>query len=74
MYAQMSNRDHVGKCLFDAFPVHNGLKQGNDLFSLLFSLALEYCIKKVQDNQKGLKLNGLNWELVYADVNLLGRI
>jgi hypothetical protein len=59
--------------LSDNFPVQKGIKQSNILSSLLFNSAWEYTIRKVQDNQTGLKLNGTHQLLAYADdVNLLG--
>jgi hypothetical protein len=63
----------IGKHLSDSFPIQNGLKQGDALSPLLFNFVLEYTIRKVQENQAGLKLNGTHRLLAYADdLNLLG--
>jgi hypothetical protein len=62
----------VNICLV-VFLIQNGLHQGDALSPPLFNFALEYVIRKIQENQVRLKLNGTHQLLAYVDdVNLLG--
>ena len=61
------SRVRVGKHLSDMFPIKNSLKGGNALSPLIFDFALEYAIKRIEENHDGLKLNGAHQLLVYAD-------
>jgi hypothetical protein len=59
--------------LSDNFPIQIGLKEEDALSPLLFNFALGYAMRKAQENQVRLKLNGTNQFLAYADdVYLLG--
>jgi hypothetical protein len=67
------SKAHTGKHLSDSFSIQNGLKQGDALSPLLFNFVLEYAIRKMQENQVGLKLIETHQLLAYPDdVNLLG--
>jgi hypothetical protein len=58
------NKVCIGKHLSDSFPVRNGLKQAGALSPLLLNFALDCAIRKVQENQVVLKLNGTHQPLM----------
>jgi len=63
----------INKHVSSAFPIKNGLKQGDALLPLLFDSALEYAITRVQENQEGLKFIDTHQLLFYAaDDKLFG--
>jgi hypothetical protein len=64
------SRVRIGN-LSDKFNIENGLKQGDALSPLLFNFSFEYAIRRVQEHQKSLVLNGTQF-LAYAnDVNIV---
>ena len=50
----------VGKHLPDIFPIKNDLRHGEVLSPLFFNFALVYAIRRIQVNQKVLKLIDIN--------------
>jgi hypothetical protein len=65
---------YIGKNLSDAFTTQNGLKQGDASSPLLVNFALECAFRKVQENQKDLKLmEQINFWFYTYDVTMLSK-
>jgi hypothetical protein len=62
---------HIGKHLSDSLLIQNGSKQGDALSPSLLNFALEHVLRKVQEYQMGLKLNGTHQLLAHADYMIL---
>jgi hypothetical protein len=63
----------MGKYLSDTFSTENVLKRGGVLSLVLFNLYLEEAIRKIQESQPELKLNGTHELPAHAeDVNPWG--
>jgi hypothetical protein len=56
----------------EKFPIQNGLKQGDALSPSFFNFALEYAIRRVEENKEGMKPNGTHQLLAYVDVKIVG--
>jgi len=65
----------VGNHMSDMFSIKNGLQQADALSPLVSIFVIENSIRRVQANQEGLKLTGMNQLLMNAgDVKIVSGI
>jgi hypothetical protein len=70
---EIYDKAHRGHHLPDALPIHDGLKQWDDLSILLFISAFKHAVRKTYENLAGLNLNQTHQLVVHANnVNLFG--
>ena len=63
----------IGNNLSSSFSIEDGWNHWDALTPLLFNFSLEYAIRKVQETNLELDMNGTHQVLAYADdVNLIG--
>ena len=63
----------IGNYFYCSFPIDKDLKQGNALSPLLVNIGPEYAVRKVQETNLWLAMNGTHQVFAYMDcVNFIG--
>lgn len=66
-------RVHTSKHLYDAVPLHNGLKKSGSSITTIFKFTLAYDIRKVKEIQEHLEMKGQNQvQYSFMQIYLLG--